>query len=179
MGIDVSNDHRQARIRPTHLDHPRPLAADEIIGALEEANIVLDEQILERIKASLAFAGKDDERPGRLLVAGGTLPSGPRMGQSIGMSRLCGEKMVRVASEVIHEGVVVRIRRRIIPFHPAMRGPLKTERQTINNVAELVGMNELTGSVKALQSIHVVEESQEEAAEPRQLEDKGRDGQGR
>ena len=71
-----------------------------------------------------------------------------------------------LASKVVHEGVTVRIGRRIVTFDKTMRGPAKIEKRKIEEVTEFVAINQLTGSITVLPSSYVDGQPREEVDEP-------------
>ncbi len=84
-----------------------------------------------------------------------------------------------LVSTVVHQGVTVRIGRRITSFQKPMRGPVKIEKRKIEKVTEFVAINQLTGSISVLPSSYVGGQSLGKVAEPTDSEHRERDGSGR
>ncbi|MFH1420193.1 MAG: FapA family protein [Planctomycetota bacterium] len=72
--VEVSKDGLQAWIRPTAPDDPRPLSREDVLAALEDADIVLNDSVNEKIEAFLSPPEDPEDRPDRFLVAQGKPP---------------------------------------------------------------------------------------------------------
>lgn len=84
-----------------------------------------------------------------------------------------------LVSKIIHQGVTVRIGRRMTSFDKSMRGPLKIEERKVKNVTELVAINQQTGSVSVVPSHCVKGKQLEQATQSVEPEHKECDGSGR
>lgn len=84
-----------------------------------------------------------------------------------------------LVSKVIHQGVTIRIGRRITSFQKPLRGPIKIEKRKVEEVTEFVAINQLTGSIIVLPSSYVDEKPRKKAAEPTDSKHGERDGSGR
>jgi len=69
--VEVSKDRLEAWVRPSDPDDPLPLTPEEIVAALEEAKIAVDDSVLERINAAVGSIAFEDEPPKQFLVAKG------------------------------------------------------------------------------------------------------------
>ncbi len=71
VAIEVTNDRLAAWIRLGNPDDPNPLVPEEVVGALEEAGIVINDSVLQRINEFITLIAGEQDRPERFLVAEG------------------------------------------------------------------------------------------------------------
>ncbi len=71
LTVEVADDRMQAFIEYVDGGDPSPLTFEEIVTALEEARIVLDDTVRSRIEEFINLIGGEQGRPDRFLVAEG------------------------------------------------------------------------------------------------------------
>lgn len=71
LRVEIADDRMQAWIRPVNPGDLHSLTFAEIVPALEEAKIIIDDSVGNRIEAYVTLVAGERDRPKRLLVAEG------------------------------------------------------------------------------------------------------------
>ncbi|MBN2560721.1 MAG: DUF342 domain-containing protein [Phycisphaerae bacterium] len=81
--VEVSDDHMQARIRLSDPGDPEPLTEDEIVAALKEADVAVDDRVRERVAGFLSWIQSVEDKSERFLIAEGEPPVEGRDGEFV------------------------------------------------------------------------------------------------
>lgn len=71
LAVDIASDRMQAFIELTDADDPRPLTLEEVVGALEEGKIAIDDAVRGRIEEFISLIGGEQDLPEKFLVSEG------------------------------------------------------------------------------------------------------------